>query len=86
MNCYHQRQAQANVQARAVVMVDLVPGTRVYTDVCPNAGPILVIDTGAIEVHLTIADDRPRVTDLETAERILDAVTTYRDNLLEQVD
>jgi hypothetical protein len=72
--------------ATTVIMADLLPGTRAYTDLYREAPPILVVDTGPTEVQLAVPADRVSVEDLAIVDALLEAAAAYRTALLAHLD
>ena len=62
----------------AVLIVDLLSGTQAYVDTYIAAPPILVIDTGTVEIQLG-APDAAATSGTEAADTLVAAVTAYRD-------
>lgn len=73
-------------QPATVVIVDLLPGTRVHTDTHRDAPPILVIDTGPTELQLSVPGDRVTLDDLRVVDLLREALAAYRAALVAHVD
>jgi len=69
-------------QAATVVLVDLLAGTRAYSDTHRDAPPILVIATGSVELQLGVAGDQVTVADLAAIDTVLEAAAAYRADVL----
>lgn len=72
--------------ATTVVIADLLPGTRAYTETYRDLVPVLVIDTGPTEIQLSLPADRVALADLEAVDVVLDAMAAYRMALLPHLD
>jgi hypothetical protein len=72
--------------ATTVIIVDLLPGTRAYTDLHRDSPPILVLDSGPTELQLAIPGDRVTLDDLHIIDTLLEAATAYRTALIAHLD
>jgi hypothetical protein len=70
------------MQVSAVLLVDLLPGTRAYSDTFREAPPILVIVSGGTELQLGVAGQRVTLEDLASIDTILEAAAAFRTDLL----
>jgi hypothetical protein len=68
--------------ATTVLMVDLLPGTYSFCDLYREAPPILVIDAGPTELHLSLPVDRVTVDDLGIIDQLLEGVVAFRSALI----
>jgi hypothetical protein len=69
-----------------VVTADLLPGTNAYCDIYREAMPLLVIDAGPTEIHLSMPVDRLTIEDLRIVDAILEALAAFRNALLVYLD
>lgn len=76
----------ARPAALTVVIVDLSPGTRSYTDTHRDAPPILVIDTGPTELQLSVPGDPVTLDDLRVVDVLREALADYRAALVAHLD
>jgi hypothetical protein len=73
-------------QPTTVVILDLLPGARAYTDTHRDAPPILVIDTGPTELQLSVPGDRVSPEDLQVIDLLQAAIASYRAVLVAHLD
>lgn len=73
-------------QPTTVVILDLLPGARAYTDTHRDAPPILVIDTGPTELQLSAPGDRVTPEDLHVVDVLWGAIASYRAALMARLD
>ena len=85
-NVPHPRREPGAPHATTVIMTDLLPGTRAYTDLYREAPPVLVLDTGPTELQLAVPADRVTLEDLAIVDALLEAAAAYRTALLAHLD
>jgi len=66
------------MHATAVTIADLLPGTHAYCETFRDHSPILVIDTGPIELHFSLPGDRYSRDDLRVLDTIIEAWCAFR--------
>ena len=66
------------VHATAATTADLLPGTTAYCETFRDGPPVLVIDTGPIEMHFSLPGERYSREDLRLLDTIIEAWCAFR--------